>query len=71
MCNLDIIKSWFDFGNHDLIFKVTAVEKIKFHTWGHLFSLKTILLCPPIYGKGDILILVRILLASVLPLASA
>ena len=33
-----------DFGDLDLIFKVTAVEKLKFRCGGHLFSLKTPLL---------------------------
>ena len=33
-----------DFGELDLIFKVTAVEKLKIHSGGHLFSLKKLLL---------------------------
>ena len=28
MCNWDIRKDWLDFGDPDLIFKVTAVEKL-------------------------------------------
>ena len=27
--NWDITKNWLDFGDYDLIFKVTAVEKLK------------------------------------------
>ena len=38
--NWDISKYWLDFGDLDLIFKVTAVEKLKIHGGGHLFSLK-------------------------------
>ena len=48
MYHLDITKNWLDFGNLDLIFKVTAVEKYicKFTVGGRLrlFSLKTPLL---------------------------
>ena len=40
----DITKNWLDFGDLDLIFKVTEVEKLKIHNGGHLFSLKTVLL---------------------------
>ena len=36
--------NWLDLGDLDLIFKVTAVEKLKIHSLGHLFSLKTPLL---------------------------
>ena len=42
--NWDITKNWSDFGDFDLMFKVTAVEKLKIYGWGHLFSLKTLLL---------------------------
>ena len=48
--NWDITKNWLDFGDLDLIFKVTAVEKLKFMVGGHLFSLKTPFL-DPIKGK--------------------
>ena len=35
--------SWSDFGDLDLIFKVTAVEKLKIHSWGtSVFSENTI-----------------------------
>ena len=38
--NWDITKNRVDFGD-DLIFKVTAVAKLKIHGGGHLFSMKT------------------------------
>ena len=38
--NWDITKNWLDFGNLDIIFKVTAIQKLKIHVWGHLFDLK-------------------------------
>ena len=38
--NWDITKALLDFGNLDLIFKVTAIQKLKIHGWGHLFDLK-------------------------------
>ena len=41
--NVDITKNWL-VGDLDLIFKVTALEKLKIHCRGHLFSLKTLLL---------------------------
>ena len=31
LSNLDITKNWLDFGDLDLIFKVTAVEELKIH----------------------------------------
>ena len=34
MYNRDITKDWLDFGDHDLIFKVTAVEKLKIRRLG-------------------------------------
>ena len=40
----DLRKNWVDFGDLDLILKVTAIEKLKVHSRGHLFSLKTLLL---------------------------
>ena len=41
--NWDITKNWIDFGELDLIFKVTAVEKLKIHGWGtSVFSENTI-----------------------------
>ena len=46
--NWDIAKNWLDFGGLDLIFKVTAVEKLKIHSWRTSFcSLKTPLLVFP------------------------
>ena len=44
MYNWDTTKNVLDFGDLDLIFKLTAVEKLKIHDGGHLFSLKTLLL---------------------------
>ena len=34
--NWNITKNWLDFGDLDLIFKVTAVEKLKIHCWGDI-----------------------------------
>ena len=42
--NWVITKNWVDFVDLELIFKVMAVEKLKIHDGGHLFSLKTLLL---------------------------
>ena len=44
MYNSNVTKYWLDLGDLDLIFKVKAVEKLKIHDGGHLFSLKTLLL---------------------------
>ena len=38
--NREITKNWLDFGDIDLIFKVTAVENWKFAVGGHLLYLK-------------------------------
>ena len=44
--NWDITKNWLDFGDIDLIFKVTAVEKLRIHGWGtSVFSENTITSC--------------------------
>ena len=51
--NLDITKNWSDFGDLDLIFKVTTVEKLNIHGWGHLFSLKIPLLVLIFSRKTD------------------
>ena len=41
--NWDITKNWLDFGDLDLIFKVTAVEKLKIHFGGtSVFSENTV-----------------------------
>ena len=41
--NLDVTKNWLDFGDLDLIFKVTAVEKLKIRGWGtSVFSENTV-----------------------------
>ena len=43
--NWDITKTWLDFGDIDLIFKVSVIEKLEIHDGGgHLFFLKTLLL---------------------------
>ena len=31
--NWDITKNWFNFGVLDLIFKITAIEKLEVHSW--------------------------------------
>ena len=54
MYNWDTPKNLLDFGNFDLIFTVTAVEKLKIHSGGgvgHLFSLKTLLLVESYIGR--------------------
>ena len=61
--NWDITKNWLDFGYLDLIFKVTAIEKLKILGVGRpLFSLKTLLLYDKYYfcSNTDLLELIKI-----------
>ena len=40
--NWDLTKNWLDFGDLDLIFKITAVEKLKIHGMGTSFYENTV-----------------------------